>query len=113
VAHPDLLIGPAFELGARCDRLPEQGPLDAIGHAVRVDEIGRHIPPFDPKPRMRAVIGRKRECLSGNDRRESVCGFAESGKALRERLSPEPEQQRAAGKQAARYRTATAHWRKS
>ena len=49
VAHPDLLIGPAFLLRAGPRRLTKQGPLRAIGGAAGVHQIRRHVPPLDPK----------------------------------------------------------------
>ena len=67
VAHPDLLVGPAFLLRARRHRLPEQRPLRAIGCAARIHEVGGDVPPLDAILRMRAVIGGKRQHPAGHD----------------------------------------------
>ena len=113
MAHPDLLVGPAFLRRPGCDGLTKQRPLRAIGGAAAVGEISGHVPPLDAKRRMRAVIGGKCKRPAGNDRRKSVGGFPEPGKALRESLAAESGEECAADETAAGDRAASAHWQRS
>src|ERR1700719_3568449 len=85
--HPDTLIGPALLLRAGMHGISEQRPLRALCCPGRIHEIGRHVPPFDMKLRMRAMIGGKAECPAWDDGRKSIAAQAEACKALRERLS--------------------------
>src|SRR5579883_791923 len=111
--HPDLLIGPSFRLRARMHGLAKQGPLRAIGRAIRIAEIGGHIPPLDAKIRMWAVIGGKDEFSVGSNGRKAVSAHPQSGKALRKPLFvTQGQNQRARNKATSRYRTSSAHRRK-
>jgi hypothetical protein len=101
VAHPDLLVGPAFKLRARLHRLTEQGPLRAIGGAGRIHQIGRHIPPLDPVIRMRTVIFRKGKNLAGTDVGEPASLDAEPGKTLRQRALAAESEKHGAGREGA------------
>src|ERR1700750_654723 len=80
--HPDLLIGPAFLACARCQRLPEQRELRAIGGAGVISEICGDVPPLDPEIRMRAMVLGKREAFAGDDLGIAARISAEPGKAL-------------------------------
>jgi hypothetical protein len=114
MAHPDLLTGPALLLRVWFHGLAKQGPLHAECRAVPVDEIRRHVPPFDPVIRVGAVVGRKRKHLAGNDVRKSFAVGAEPGKALRPRQrAAEAGGNGGAGEGAAGDREPIAHRRKS
>src|SRR5258708_14174676 len=114
VSHPYLLIGPALLLRAGLHRLAKQGPLRAIGRVGLINQIGRHVPPLDPKIRMRAAIFRKGKNLARNNRRKPFAADAKPGKTLRSRRpAAQPEKHKASRKGAARYRGVTAHWQKS
>src|SRR5258708_2260498 len=114
VAHPDLLIGPAFLLRARLYRLAKQGPLRAMGGAGRIHKISRHVPPLDPEVRMRAVIFWKTENLARSNRRKPFAAHAKPGKTLRQSaLAAKPDEREAGREGPAGYRGVIAHWRKS
>src|SRR5213078_1889364 len=101
VAHPYLLVGPTLLLRARLHRLTKQGPLRAMGNPGRVHQIRGHVPPLDPVIRVRSVIGRKCECLAGNDGCESAA------------IHAKPENNGAARKGAAGYRELIVHRQRS
>ena len=64
--HLPALPGIGRNLAARwfeCD--PEQGPLQAMGPAVRIHEVGSQVPPFDPEIIVRAVIPGKLKHFAG------------------------------------------------
>ena len=114
VTHPDLLVGPAFLLGARLHRLTKQRPLRAIGNARRIGKISGHVPPLDPVARMRTVIFREGKDLAGGDGCESFRFHAEAGKALGKRaFAAKPEKSSARDQCAAGYRHLIAHRQKS
>src|SRR5262249_58030337 len=104
VPHPDLLVGPAFELRAGAHRLPEQRPLRAMGRAGGIREVRGHVPPFDAEFRMRTVIEGEDEVLAGHDRRKTVSRLAQSSETLRTRPAPKANRKRATDERAARYR---------
>src|SRR3569832_1653380 len=96
--HPDLLAGPARALRSRPRRLPEQGPLQAVGLSIGVVEIGGDIPPIDAEVRKRTVIPGKAEQLAGRYLRKAVAVFAEAREALRARPGVEPGEHEAGRK---------------
>ncbi len=86
--HPELLAGPPLALWSRPRGLSKQRPLDAACGAGGVDEVRRHIPPFDAKIGMRAMVGGKRKQLARCDLGIAFRILPEPGIALRDRRPP-------------------------
>src|SRR6185312_9481651 len=108
----DLLIGPAFVMRPRRECLPEQRPLRAVGGPAVISEVRRQVPPLDAEIRVRTVVGRKREGLSGRDFCKARRIVAESGKALRQRAPAKGEQREPSRKCAPRDGSISAHWQR-
>src|SRR6185437_2903314 len=114
MSHPDLLACPSLPLRTRLHRGAKQRPLRAVTDTRRIDKIGRHIPPFDVKIGMRAVIGGKGKCLAWRHLRITGGLAAEARKALRCGCpAGQGEKRNAARKCAPRQLWLSAHWKKS
>ncbi|MNY12130.1 hypothetical protein D3C86_1451970 [compost metagenome] len=68
--EPDCLVFPTSHLGRGFQGAAKQRPLRTEFLAVFVLEIGGDVPPFNTKTVVGAVIRRKAELPTGNDRRE-------------------------------------------
>src|SRR6185437_1781216 len=111
MSHPDLLTCPALPLWPGLRRLTEQRPLDAVGIAVAVFEIGGDVPPLDPIVGMWPVIGWKRKAAARHDGRKSGDVVAEASKDLRPRgARTEAESGEPDRKRAPRKSGPSAHW---